>query len=156
VKTPRPWLPIWCALALAIAAEARAQPAGACDPDEPTHCAVPLAQGAPAPFSGQLVTTELAISLGQKAEKCGAWTKLEVDRVAEMAEAERMHQAELRTIERDACREKTKSLETALDEVEARPWWEHPAFVAAVSVVGTTVVLTGLYVAAVKTIQALE
>lgn len=156
MKTHKLWLPIWSALALAVAAEARPQPAEACDPDEPTHCAVPLGEGAPAPFTGQLVTTPLAISLGQKAEKCSAWTQLEVERVAELGAANLTHEKELRTIDRDACREKTESLEKALEEVEARPWWEHPAVVATAAIVGTTVVLTGLYIAAVKTIQTLE
>lgn len=53
--------------------------------EAPDLRAVPLQAGEPAPFDGQLLTPELAIRLGQKAEGCEERINIEVRRVEALA-----------------------------------------------------------------------
>ena len=60
----------------------------ACDPERPTFCAVEVEKGAPALFKGQLLTTDLAIELGLKAEYADELAKREVRHVWDLASVE--------------------------------------------------------------------
>lgn len=105
--------------------------------------AVPISKGDPAPFAGQLLTTDLAIRLGQKADRCDS-----------IIELEKLHQQELAMVQVNLARQKEalaneariqerKVWETRLEH--ATSWYTHPLFVAAV-----TAVSVGLLVYAAK------
>lgn len=78
--------------------------------------AIPLNEGEPAPFSGQLLSPEDAVELLQKIERAEFEKKLELDYL------KRLHEAELRAV-------KPK-------------WHEHPAFVVTVTVVSVIGIFT--------------
>ena len=107
-----------------------------CDPEKPGNCSLPLNAGAVAPFSGQLLTTELSIDLGQKAASCAKVTQIEVARAVEHGQnaltlAQRLHQVDLDT---DALKVKLLT-ERLVEAKRPTPWYERPAFVAPVAVV---------------------
>jgi len=142
-------LAIWCGLAgVAQAADP------VCDPDQPTHCSVGLKAGEPVPFDGQLVSPDLAITLGQRAEHCDARIQLEADRVSGVERAESALCARMRELEARASGEREKVLSAALDDCSGVPWWESPPFVAAVTVVVTTAALWGIWYVAIETVRS--
>lgn len=72
--------------------------------------ATPIEEGEPAPYSGQLLDPETAIKLSQKAGNCDIRLNLELERM------KAIHEAQLEAV---------------------RPkWFEHPAFVATMTVLG--------------------
>lgn len=128
------------------AAPGRAEPApGDCDPQDPKKCATGLLEGQKAPFGGQLLTPKLAVDLGLKADRCDERLKLELSRVTGLAAVQKELDLKLLTIERDTEKAKVEALQKALkkteDLVPKPPWYEHPAFVATVTVVATVAVL---------------
>lgn len=81
VPIRRRWPAFWfvlLGLGLADVAIAAPTPTPTCDSDFPDRCAVPLEAGAPAPFGGQLLSPELALALGQKADRQDRLLRLEV------------------------------------------------------------------------------
>jgi hypothetical protein len=112
-----------------------------CDPDMPDHCAQPLTKGEMAPFSGQLLTPELAIDLGQKADGCDVRVKIESNRVQKLAEIDVTLARRLLEIERDAARRQVDLLTERLKEAEDVSFYERPVFVATVAVVATIAVV---------------
>lgn len=106
-----------------------------CDPKDPASCAQPIVAGQAAPFSGQLLTTKLAISIGQKAEYCDVVTKIEVDRTAEKAAIDLTAEKQLRSIDNDTAKAEREAMQKRLDQ--AQPWYERPWFVATVTVIIT-------------------
>ena len=97
----------------------------------------PLEAGAPAPYTGTLLSTERAIRLGQRAERCEF---LLADQVVKLT---RLHEIDLQLehnkldIERDRARLREAEFERQLDV----SWLEHPALVAAVTAVLTYAIL---------------
>lgn len=108
-----------------------------CDEGNAARCAAPLAKGERAPFDGQLLTVELAVALGQKAERCDALLGIEVDRAKKLAAVDLDLERQLRKIDAEAARQAREVFERRIAEL-APPWYERPSVVAAV-----TVVLTG-------------
>ncbi len=100
-------------------------------------CAVEVSKGEAAPFTGQLVTKELAISLGQKADSCDVVTKREVDFAKKMERIDIDRLQKLVAIDKAANDQRVKLLMAELKREQT--WWKHPAVVA-----GGTVVLTVL------------
>lgn len=141
---PRRWRNSWSARALAISLAAlSAAPAAArdlipaCDPEKPTHCSVDLEQGEVAPFSGQLLTPDLAFELGWRAQSFEKRLKAELDlklgiMKIDLELARKLHQVDLK-----ACDASKQVLTQALEEASSRPFYEHPAFVATITVVLT-------------------
>ncbi len=118
-----------------------------CDPEDPELCAVPLSAGEAAPYDGQLLTTELAINLGQKAHSFDVRLKLELKRAEEKYRLELDYQKKVNEIDRKSCQEQTELLLNNLKEVQKASWYKHPAFVATVTgvvIIGLT--LGGVYV----------
>ena len=104
-------------------------------------CATEVREGRPAPFTGQLMTLDLAISLGQKAGACDAVTEREVNftRRIERLDVERVQK--LHALDNDANAKRHMIL---LDQLKKeRAWWRQPAVVAAV----TAVITVGMVVA---------
>lgn len=107
------------------------------------YCSVPLDKGESAPYKGQLLTTELAVSLGMKADSCDQ--KIGVERNFLL----KKHVAELAGIQAACkldmigCQEKTDILEQRLVEASHRSWYEHPLFVAGLTFGVTSVLILG-------------
>lgn len=109
-----------------------------CDPGEPRHCAVGLQEGQKAPFAGQLLSDDLAVSLGLKADGCDARLAIEVDFAKRAAGVELGLERQLRAIDQDACKQATALLQRRLEEALAPPpVYERPWFVATVTAVLT-------------------
>ena len=106
-----------------------------CDPDDPTKCSAPLAQGAVAPFSGQLLTPSLAIDLGLKAQFCDARIGLEVGHAKALLQVDLDSERRLRQVDAAAADAARALLMRRLEEVS--PWYERPWFVAGVATLGT-------------------
>lgn len=140
-----PWLSFLFALA---ASNAFADPLPQiCDPTDPAKCAQPVTAGQPAPFSGQLLTTKLAITLGQKAEYCAVAAKIEVDRVSEKAAIDLVAERQLRSIDNDTAKAEREAMQKRLDQ--ASPWYERPWLVATI----TAVVTVTAYGVAMKSVE---
>jgi hypothetical protein len=98
-------------------------------------CGTPIHEGQAAPFSGVLLTVELAASLGTKAEFCARRIKAEVDHAGRLANLELVNQQKLHKIDQEAWQQKEKLL---LGELESKhSIFREPWFVATVSVVLT-------------------
>ncbi|MFA5028480.1 MAG: hypothetical protein WC713_11455, partial [Candidatus Methylomirabilota bacterium] len=119
-----------------------ADPAGetACDPADARKCSTPLAAGQVAPYAGQLLTPKLAVDLGQRAQGCDARTELAVKFAQDSSGVDLQLEKSLRENDAKAAAEREKILQDALQaarEAQKDPWYEHPAFVATISVVLT-------------------
>lgn len=123
-----------------------------CDPKDPTRCSAPLRTGDLAPFNGQLLSPDLAIDLGQKAELFDLRLDLELKRATGLLQADLSLERQLRENNRKAFEAQIVLLTTRLEEAHHRLWWEHPVFVAAVAVVLTGLVFYG----SVEALKALE
>jgi len=97
--------------------------------------AVPLAKGEPAPFAGQLIDTETAITLGTKAADCGSRTATEVTRAVRLVQVDVDLCQRHREIDHEASLATIDAVELRLDAASA--WYRSPVFVASVSVVLT-------------------
>lgn len=84
-----------------------------------------MAEGEPAPFAGQLLSTELALELGLKAERCEALGKLELG------------------YQERRCALEKKALRAGMQAAE-RPLPQQTWFVATVTSVGWLVVIFGV------------
>lgn len=98
-------------------------------------CAAEVIKGEPAPFTGQLMTKELAIPMGQKADTCDVVTRREVDfvRKVERVEADRVQK--LADVDKKGCDDRHAFMSTELDKATA--WHRQPAFVIPVTMVVT-------------------
>lgn len=123
-----------------------------CDPDQPSHCARPLQKGEEAPFSGQLLSTELSLDLGLKADFCEEKLKLELDFQKKTLGLDLNLERQLRENDRKAWEAERALLIKRLEEAQAGHWYEHPAFVATVTAVLTFLVVLG----ARETLKALD
>lgn len=108
-----------------------------CAESDPTMCAVPLEKGQPAPFDGQLLTSSLAIKLGQRADRCAAILQEERDYLTKIDAANVDYQRQLRSIETDSLKQQLDLTRKMLLQKPDETWYTNPVFVSAVSVVVT-------------------
>lgn len=124
---------------------ARSQDSGVvCDPTDPKKCSLPLSQGEIAPFDGQLLTTKLAIDLGQKAESFGARLELELSYQKKLLSIDLELEKKLRENDRISHEQQVKLLTKRLEEVSHTSWYESPIFISGLSVVTTVLVFIGV------------
>ena len=102
-------------------------------------CSEPIKKGQPAPYDGQVMTTGLAISLGQQAENCDRRIKIETTRISELGGIELKHSRDLHEIDNKKNEEKQKILEKQIEQ-QQKKWYESAGFVATVTVVGALAV----------------
>lgn len=98
--------------------------------------AVALKKGDPAPFAGQLLTPELAVSLSVGAEKCLEKYAIDIAHEKRICKLASTHAASLTRIHSAEEEAKVKILENALKSVQAQkeiPFWEEPGFVGPVA-----------------------
>jgi len=148
--TRRSWQSSWSALgakrAILVALMTLGCPAQGepyCDPTNPQNCAQELSKGEIAPFDGQLLSVDLAIDLGQKATFCDKRLNLELKFQEKRLNLKLDLEKRLHEIDSKAWESERKLLLTRLEEASSPPWYEHPAFVATVSVILTVGVIWG-------------
>jgi len=117
-----------------------------CAQDFPSRCVTRLEAEEKAPFTGQLMTDDMAIFLGQSAESCAERISIEVAKTASVAEADRKRDLAIK----DADLRVTEAERNAYKRAAERPLIEHPAIVASI----TAVAMVALYFAAVGTVKA--
>lgn len=107
-----------------------------CTPGKPNHCTVSIEIGQIAPMSGELMTKEMAASLGLKLEFKTKELQLELEKTKLMLGIEIQKEKDLRISSEKFCEEQKDILKKQI----GRPWFEHPVFVAIVTtaaVIGT-------------------
>lgn len=108
-----------------------------CAPDFPSRCSAPIEAGQAAPFSGQVLTPNLAIFLGQSTNNCEGRIALAVTATGAVHREDKKllhknHKVDLRIkdVEIDLLRNATD-----------RFFYEHPAFLVPVTAVLTTLMI---------------
>lgn len=114
-----------------------------CDESDVEKCSQPLMEGDLAPFSGQLLTPKLAIDLGQKAAEFDIRLKIELEHQDKLNKLDLKLEKEKHQIDQNACTEKVDLLTDQLKDAKVERWYQHPLFVAPVSVVLTALVFIG-------------
>lgn len=109
---------------------AQTPPGVICDQSNPTHCSAPIQKGQPSLLEGQVLTTDLAIFLGQKAAEADSRLRLELDRVSknhkiDLNLAKKEAEIDLHACTSSASVQKHRAdiLEAQLEEAESGPSW---------------------------------
>jgi len=88
-----------------------------------------------ATYSGQLLTTELAIDLGQRASFCETRMKLELVHASALAGIDLSLEKQLRANDKITWELEKKLLLERLEESKiSPPWYTHPVFVATLTI----------------------
>lgn len=105
--------------------------------------AVPLEAGEPAPFDGQLLPTELAITIGGKAADCDAYAAADLKLATETAALKIAHQKDLTKGQRERGDEFKALAEKEAEKADSV--WRSSLLVSAASVAATLamVAITG-------------
>lgn len=117
-----------------------------CDPKYPKHCEQRLATGEVAAFSGHLLSPELAISLGLKADDCKVVVGIEVKHVEMMKDLDINLLKQLRQNDRDQHLLEMHVMRADRDrwkQLAAVPFYEEPWLVATVTAVVVSVIFVG-------------
>lgn len=147
----RSWLNFLCALGILLSSSsslAQSNPdmlkyALECDGEDFSMCAQPLLKGEKAPFDGQLLTPELAISLSQRSMAFDSQLEIELERVGKLHDIEMNYQRDINNLDKESSKKQIELLEERLREVIKIPWYKTPVFVAITSCVGTVLVVFG-------------
>jgi len=123
-----------------------------CDPDDPDLCSKPMKKGEPAPFDGQLLSTELSISLGQKAASFEARLKIELKSARGEMQLRIDFEKYRLKVYQEASEKQVKLLTLRLKEATQQVWYEHPAFIISCTIVVTVLI----FVATAYLIQAVQ
>lgn len=110
------------------------------------ECAQPVYQGDEVPFTGQLLSTELAIAIGQKAEKCDERIKIDVGFAKKEAGLDLEHEKRLRAINQDAHALELGAVQADRDrwkELADTPFYEKPWFVVTITAVVVGAIFVG-------------
>lgn len=122
-----------------------------CDPEDPESCVQAVMAGEVVPYSGYLLTYRRSARVVANTERCADL------RAMDLEEAHQLHQLQLDVFEKKLQNNKEMhQLEIDLMRQQAEAilpqWYEHPAIM-----IGMTVILTtGIFFAAVKTVEALK
>ena len=139
-KIQRSWRNFWCVLAtLTFSLSPFQILAGIenaeCSIKNPTHCSQDLEEGDIAPFSGQLLTPDLAINLGQKSLYFKDRLKIEVDKKTGTFQAKINKLEALRDSDQITFDQKEKAYLREIDRLDSL--WREPIVVA----IGTTLAI---------------
>lgn len=132
-----------------------------CDPADVSHCSSELKKGEPAPYAGQLLTPDLAITLGQRAAGADRRVKEETDRLTQLhaidlvlADATKDASLHASTASTAAWRQRSAYWEHRNEIAEQRPFYEQFWFGAVVGV-GVTVLIVAILRAEAATLSHL-
>jgi hypothetical protein len=112
---------------------------------------VPVAEGEPAPFAGQLFPTELAIQMGFRIENLQLRLEADVARAESLCQAYRDHDAELLRLEQERRQFEIEQLRDTVQEQAEEiatpiPWYRTWAFGFGMGILGS-IILVGASVA---------
>lgn len=109
-----------------------------CDPGNSKKCAVELKQGEPAPFTGQLLTPELAIDLAQKPLYLEELHKLDLARTSSIGRMALEHERELHRIDTTRWQREAELYRNLYESrVGERSWWDQPVIIASGAILCT-------------------
>jgi len=114
-----------------------------CDPNDSELCSQPLVKGEAAPFSGQLLTPKLAITLAQKADSFDTRLAIELKYTEKMYRLDTDLQKKLHDLDQKACTEKVDLLTSRLKTAQQAHWYQKPAFIVIITVILTSGVFVG-------------
>ncbi len=114
-----------------------------CDPYDANRCTQRVYEGQLVPFNGQILTIDLAVSLGQKAFYCSEELKLQLDQQAKILRVDLDLEKDLRANEREVYDTRIALLMKKLNDVESSSWYERPGFVVPMTVLATLLVVYG-------------
>jgi len=142
------WPSIWSVLAVSLtlwvprSAAQTIDPV--CDPSDTKSCVQAVSQGQPVPFTGILMTGRRAAKLAVMADGCQTRIDLAVGEVKEQTDIQVRGIQAMRQNDLSSAKFQRDLLMRKLDESEALfspRWYERPAFVAAMTAIGTVAVL---------------
>ena len=140
----------WLALIVGLTLTTPAVAEVSCKPDNPKHCAHPIKKGELSLLDGQVLTTELAIFLGQKAEQHDILLKEAVDKERELGTLRLQNAETIAQINLDAQTQKTDYWQKrAIEAEKGPPFYQRPAFVIPVTAV-TVLAIVKLSVEIIK------
>lgn len=139
----RRWLAAVFVLLWAASAAAQNQYKPVCDKKNRRLCAQAVLEGERVPFSGQLLTTELALRQAQKVEHCDARLEIEIQYEKEQSKVKLQLERQLRLIDAESHEAQIELLQDRLKQAHNRPLLEHPVVVATLAVVLTLGALYG-------------
>lgn len=117
-----------------------------CVNNEPTKCSQPLSTGETAPFDGQLLTPDLAIDLGQKANDFSARLNIEIEHIKKLDKLDLDLEKKLHTIDTQAWATEKDLMMKSLEKMESpSPWYQHPIFVCVVTAISVGLLSYGMY-----------
>lgn len=102
-------------------------------------CSLSINRGDAAPFTGQIMTTELAITLGQRADRCDAVTAIAVRHAEHNAAIDLREQVRINLIDREAWDQKAKAYERKLATDSS--FWSSRDFGIVLGIVGSVVAI---------------
>lgn len=144
------WPGFWCGLALVgillepfTAVLSAPKYEAQCDPKNPKNCSQPLLQGEVAPFSGQLLPTDFAINLGQKAYWCEERLQLKLKLETQKLEIDLQAAKNILELQTKSHQQEIDLLTERLKEAHDRPWIEKPVVVSALTVVAVLLIIFG-------------
>lgn len=148
---PRSWLNFLCALAIILSSSLAVAQSNSdmlkyaleCEGEDFSLCAQPLLKGEVAPFDGQLLTPELAISLSQRAMGFEIQLEIELERLQNLHDIEMAYQKDINNLDKESSKKQIALLEKRLDEARGVSWYRTPVFVAVTSCVVTVLVVVG-------------
>lgn len=111
-----------------------------CDPKDPDLCSQAILEGQKALLSGQVLSTKLAITLGQKAEWNTVRWDLERKRLEEIHQIDLSLEKEKARIAQEAMQAQIALFQKRLAEAEKVKWYREPWVVATTAIVVTTAV----------------
>lgn len=114
-----------------------------CDGNDFSLCAQPLLKGEEAPFDGQLLTPELAISLSQRAMAFESQLGIELERLQNIHAIELGYHQDINELDKESSKKQIALLEKRLDEARGVAWYRTPVFVSIVSCAATILVVVG-------------
>ena len=124
-----------------------------CDPEDSRKCSAPIQKGELAPYDGQVLTTELAIDLGQRAMHCEERISIENARLEALRKVDADREKAIQNAIQKIHEQQVVLLEKQLDQALSRPFWTDPVFVSSVTAVVTLGSALGIWWLAVQTVQ---
>lgn len=156
---PLSWRSSWCVLAIIASSCLSVRSVRAevvCDPDDPTRCSQAILRGQKALLDGQLMSTNLAIYLGQAANSCQERTAIEINRAVGKIQIDLKMEQQLRAIDAENYRERSQLLKNRLKAVEDPPWYKEVEVIWVFGIVVGVAATVGAYHLAALHVQGVQ
>lgn len=112
-----------------------------CDPIKTTHCSAPISKGEEAPMDGYILSEDLVIDLGQKAEAADLRVELATQKEKEIADQRVDYQKKLDNIDLTVSKREAEYWKERTVKAEHKPLIEKPIVIIAVTAITTVAVI---------------